>query len=100
MINTKFRLLEDETIEFRGKTLYRIEALKDFLSVKKGEKGGFVEKESNLSVAGHAWVTGHARVESKDDLLSNNEYGNIYRIAVELIKAKLKNVENNEEREK
>ena len=32
--------LTDETIEVNGKTLYRIEALKDFSNIKKGDKGG------------------------------------------------------------
>ena len=36
----KYRLLEDDTIRVWGETLYRIEALKDFAAVKKGEKGG------------------------------------------------------------
>ena len=31
--------LTDETIEVNGKTLYRIEALKDFSNVKKETKG-------------------------------------------------------------
>ena len=30
-------------------TLYQIEALKDFSDIKKGDLGGWIEKESNLS---------------------------------------------------
>ena len=45
-----------------GITLYQIEALKDFGNVKKGDKGGFIEKEENLSQEGTAWVTDHALV--------------------------------------
>ena len=48
--------LTDETIEVEGKTLYRIEALKDFCEIKKGDKGGFIESEDNLSHEGNAWV--------------------------------------------
>jgi carbonic anhydrase/acetyltransferase-like protein (isoleucine patch superfamily) len=48
--------LTNETIEHFGKTLYRIKALKSFGIVKKGELGGFIEKESNLSQDGDAWV--------------------------------------------
>ena len=44
----KYRLT-DETINVDGRILHRIEALKDFGNVKKGDKGGFVEKEENLS---------------------------------------------------
>ena len=39
----KYKLTE-ETINVNGKTLYRIEALKDFSDVQQGEKGGYVEK--------------------------------------------------------
>ena len=48
--------LTDETIEVEGKSLYRIEALKDFCEIKKGDKGGFIESEDNLSQEGNAWV--------------------------------------------
>ena len=48
--------LTDETIEVEGKTLYRIEALKDFCEIKKGDKGGFIESENNLAHEGNAWV--------------------------------------------
>ena len=54
--------LTDETIEVDGKTLYRIEALKDFSNVKKGDKGGFIEKEENLSHASNAWIFDDAKV--------------------------------------
>ena len=37
--------LTNETITFLGKVLRRIEALKDFADVKKGDKGGFIESE-------------------------------------------------------
>ncbi len=35
--------LTDETQNYYGKTLYRIQALKDFGDVKAGDKGGWVE---------------------------------------------------------
>lgn len=54
--------LTDETIEFEGTTLYRIEALKDFGNVKKGDKGGWVESEDNLSHNGTCWIGGDAKV--------------------------------------
>lgn len=58
----KYRLLEDDTITVGGRTLYRIEALRDFANVKKGDKGGYVEKEDNLSHNGNCWVYGKAWV--------------------------------------
>lgn len=57
----KYRLTS-ETITIHGHTLYRIEALRDFGDVKKGDKGGFVESEENLSHDGAASVCGHAIV--------------------------------------
>ena len=54
--------LTDETINLNGATLYRIEALKDFGEIKKGDKGGFIESENNLSHEGNAWVYDDAHV--------------------------------------
>ena len=57
----KYKFTE-ETIYVDGRTLYRIEALKDFSDVKKGNKGGFIENESNLSQRGDCWVYDDAMV--------------------------------------
>lgn len=54
--------LTDETINLNGATLYRIEALKDFDEIKKGDKGGFIESENNLAHEGDAWVSDNAHV--------------------------------------
>ena len=54
--------LTDETIDVSGTTLHRIKALKDFGNVKKGELGGYVESERNLSQEGNCWVCGNAKV--------------------------------------
>ena len=57
----KYKLTK-ENISYCGKTLYRIEALKDFGNVKKGDKGGYVEKEDNLSQEGNCWISDNAKV--------------------------------------
>lgn len=76
-MNDKFKLLENETIEFRGKTLYRIESLKNFGNVSKGEKGGYIEKEENLSEYGKSWVSGDACVCNDAWVFGNaHVYGN------------------------
>ena len=54
--------LTDETINLNGVTLYRIEAIKDFGEIKKGDKGGFIESENNLAHEGDAWVSDNAHV--------------------------------------
>ena len=64
--------LTTETINVFGITLFRIEALVSFGDISKGYKGGFIEKESNLSqVYGDAWVCGNAQV-SGDAQVSGN----------------------------
>lgn len=57
----KFELTADK-IKSNGVTLHRIKALIDFGDVKAGELGGYVEKETNLSQYGGAWVYRHAQV--------------------------------------
>lgn len=59
---TKKYRLTDEYIKFYGKKLYRIEALKNFSHIKKGDLGGFIEKEENLSHDGYCWVYDNAKV--------------------------------------
>ena len=54
--------LTDETINVCGKKLCRIEALKDFIDVEMGDKGGFIDSETNLSQVGNAWVYYNAKV--------------------------------------
>ena len=61
MTNKKYELT-DKSIEWSGVTLRRIRALRDFGNVKKGELGGYVQSEDNLSHAGNAWVYDNAMV--------------------------------------
>lgn len=61
MKTRKYRLTE-ETKEWCGHTLHRIEALRDFSDVKAGDRGGFIESEENLSQDGNAWVSDNAKV--------------------------------------
>lgn len=58
----KYRLLKDDTVVVNNKTLYRIEALRDFSNIKKGDLGGYVEKENNLSHNGCCWIYDNAKV--------------------------------------
>lgn len=63
--------LTDETITIGSATLHRIEALRSFGSVKKGDKGGFIESEDNLSHEGDSWVYDKAKVFNKAKVLNN-----------------------------
>jgi UDP-3-O-[3-hydroxymyristoyl] glucosamine N-acyltransferase len=54
--------LTDETLVVDGHKLYRIKALRSFSDVKKGDLGGYVKREINLSHNGDCWVSGNAKV--------------------------------------
>ena len=54
----KYEMFKENEID----KLYRIRALRDFGDVKKGDLGGFIEKEENLSHEGDCWVYNDAIV--------------------------------------
>jgi hypothetical protein len=60
-MNKKFSLTRNEKKQ-AGITLFQIKAEVSFGNVEKGELGGWVEKEENLSHDGDAWVYGNALV--------------------------------------
>lgn len=71
MNNKKYMLDLTDSIQFRGKTLYRIIALKEIMlkykgypynKVLEGDKGGYVESEANLSHEGSCWILDDAKV--------------------------------------
>ena len=74
MMDKKYKLT-DEAIQHCGKTLYRIEALIDFGDVDKGDKGGFVESEENLSHDGNCWVYDNAHVYDNANVCGNAKVG-------------------------
>ena len=55
-------ILTEETFTIGKRTLYRIKAIRDFRNVKKGDLGGFIEKERNLSQKGDCWIYNDACV--------------------------------------
>ena len=55
-------ILTEKTCVIDGRTLYRIRAEKNFSDVRKGEFGGFVEREANLSHSGNSWIYDDAYV--------------------------------------
>ena len=65
MENKKFEFTEETKTTSRGVTVKRIVALRDFGDVKTGDKGGFLEKEENLSHDNDCWVYNEARVYDK-----------------------------------
>lgn len=83
----KYELLQDDTLswmdlEGNDITLYRIRALKNFECpvkedslfsnyINKGDLGGYIEKEENLSHEGGCWVFHKARVYGNAQVLEN-----------------------------
>lgn len=83
--------MENRKYEFTGRTkqlndekgtvVCKIRAARDFGEVKTGEEGGWIEKESNLSHEGGAWVRGaacvygDARVEGDAQVSGNAHIG-------------------------
>lgn len=63
-----------ETKVMAGVTLKRIRALISFGFVAKGEIGGFIEDEKNLSHGGNAWVTDNARVTGNARVTDITDY--------------------------
>lgn len=73
----KYILTRNDIIKYNGHILYRIQAVKSFDKVKKGDLGGYVESEDNLSHEGNAWVKDDAWVFG-DAFVADNSlvYGN------------------------
>ncbi len=68
-MSKKFELVKEKYIELKdGRKLYQIRALREIqnermiVSIKKGELGGYVESEKNLSQEGNSWICQSARV--------------------------------------
>jgi len=58
---SKYELTTNKTTLY-DRTVYQIKALKDFGDVKKGDLGGYIEKEANLSQQGNCWVYDEATI--------------------------------------
>ena len=76
MTAKKYEIVKNDSIVHRGKTLYRIRALKDFWTVPakmvyKGDLGGYVESENNLSQEGNCWISGKAKVYDDAKIFDN-----------------------------
>lgn len=65
MEEKKYKLIESSRAWLYGRPIYRIQALRDFSDVKKGDLGGFVESEGNLSQEGDCWIYDMAQAMEK-----------------------------------
>lgn len=67
----KYEILKDTKVRFFGRKIYRIKALKDFADVKKGDIGGYVESEKNLSQEGNCWIYDNAVACDNSEVCNN-----------------------------
>lgn len=80
MVAKKYKIRKDLSCTFDGHKLYRVEALKDFGIVKKGNIGGFIENAiidgfaqvcDNAVVFGKAQVRGYSKVKDNARVFNN-----------------------------
>ena len=76
----KFELTAEFVTNAFGTKLFRIKALVAFGNVEKGELGGFIEKEDNLSHDDNAWVTGNAQVTDNARVTGNAQVAGNARV--------------------
>lgn len=75
-------ILTEETKEVGGHILHRIQAVRDFDDVQKGDLGGWVESEKNLSHDGNCWVFDNGEVSGNGRVSGNGEVSSNARIGV------------------
>lgn len=71
MEDKKYELVHETVHKFYSIPMYRIRALKDFSDVKKGDLGGYVESEENLSQLGNCWIYDDSIVGLGSAVLNN-----------------------------
>ena len=97
MSTKKYEIVKSNSIFYSRKKLHRIRALKSFNTVdgklvKKGELGGFVESENNLSQERYCWIFNNAKVYDDAKILDDaivNEFACVFDSAVVCGKAKV-----------
>ena len=100
----KYKLDPTDTKSVNGVTVTRIVALSDFGDVKVGDRGGYIQKEANLSHEGDCWVyeescvfenasvSDNAKVFSIDMVYGNRRvYGDEVFCGTSIFKDELKN---------
>lgn len=75
----KYELFQDDLAKKLG--MYRIRALRDFGPVIKGDLGGYVSGEHNLSHAGNCWIHHPAQVCGACHVSDNAQVGGVIRLS-------------------
>ena len=66
-------ILTEEAKEVGGHILHRIQAMRDFGGVQKGDLGGWVESEENLSHDGDCWIFDNGEVYGNGRVSGNGK---------------------------
>ena len=75
----KYKLTDETITTNTGIVLHRIECVTAFSDVKVGEKGGWIEREENISQCDNCWVCGDAQVCGDAHVYGNARvYGNAF----------------------
>ncbi|MFR9309884.1 hypothetical protein [Hydrogeniiclostridium mannosilyticum] len=64
-------ILTEETKEVGGHILHKIQAVRDFGDVQKGDLGGWIESEKNLSHDGDCWISSNGKVFDNGEVSGN-----------------------------
>lgn len=67
----KYEFVKGDTIKVGDNILHRIRAVKCFNDVSRGDLGGYIQSESNLSHKGSCWVYGNACVYENATLMND-----------------------------
>jgi hypothetical protein len=76
----KYIVLTDTRINLGGDGLFRVQALKDFADVKKGDIGGYINNVHNLSQDGDCWVYDNAKVYEAAEVRGNARVCNLAQV--------------------
>lgn len=58
----KYEIIKTDYIEYKNRKLFRIKAIRNFSYIRKGELGGYVQNENNLSHAGECWAFDNSKI--------------------------------------
>lgn len=72
MQNTKYEMMAHDSVLAGARRLFRIRAVRDFGDVRKGDLGGYIESEDNLSHNGECWVYDAAQVYGEGAAVRDN----------------------------
>jgi len=68
----KYELMAHDWVTAGARRLFRIRAVRDFGDVRRGNVGGYIECEANLSHDGNAWVYDIAQVYGPGAVVRGN----------------------------